>query len=86
MNTIYAMGYTQSRAVTQPPVTTIRRFPVAVSVDPFAYQGGDVTDHDGNTLKENSILAWAFTEQMVEDWLANNPPLRQDVGDMDIEG
>ena len=83
MNSLYALGITQSRANITPPVTTIRHFPVAIAIDPSTYQGGDVVDHNGNVLKENSILSWAFNEQMVDDWLAQNPPIRHDVTDQD---
>jgi hypothetical protein len=79
----YACGYTHSRGVSSGSLV-IRKFPVCIAVD-LTYMGGDVVDKDGNVLKESNILNWAFNEDMVDDWLSNNPPTKREFVDADIE-
>lgn len=82
---VYAVGYTESRDQSTPPTTVIRRFPVAIAVDLTTYQGGDVTDHRGNILRQNSILQLVVGESELDQWILNNPPLTQEVTDSDPE-
>ncbi len=82
---VYAVGYTQSRSQFGSK-TTIRRFPVAISVNLATYQGGDVVDHDGNVLRESNIINLVFGEANLNQWLLSNPPIVQEVTDLDTEG